>query len=702
MLITISLALITLFLYLVVLNFFLGLFIIHRNPKQKINCSFALYCFALAVWMFSLFSSQYSEYNSIIWSKLSFLTQLIIIIDVWYISFLYPKKEKSLKSGALIIGSALFSVFFILLFFTPYFIDQYGSFGEGLLLFTTILWIPIAWTILNFYKKFPKTIGLEKQQLKYIFWSYIFWAVNANFLANIFNIIGNDIAYLSFCGLSSLIATSAVFYTIARYRLLDIRLLVAKAVVYSLLANVVIVVYTVSIFLIGLYIYDVQLSTVNLIVTLSLTLLATLTVAPVKKALEKMTYRAFLKDKIKQNEALADFAHLFFSSKTIKNLSYNFSLKLSKALKIEKVVFVFNKNNNLQVLPSKLQLSIEPKEYDQIIKNKQPVLAFDDLKENYTKKMFRLLRVYYAYTFVKKEYSAILFLGFKANGDIYFEDERNFLKILLPQYFIALERILSYEKLKDFNKAMATEVKEATKDLRDTNIKLKKNIKLKNEVISVVSHELTVPMIAISGSLYTLIEGMAGRISKQSKEFLLAIYNENMRLIRLTKNLLNISKIRTGRIVYELEKFNPKNLLTEVIELMTPLAAEKNLKLEIEIPNKNLKVKADRDLLKEVIINLIDNSIRYTKTGFIKVGYKEDKNIIQFFVQDTGIGMSAKKQKEIFVDIDLLNGAKRLKKKGRGLGLYICQNLLKGMAGKMTFKSKLKKGSTFTFSLPKA
>ncbi|MFC1710991.1 sensor histidine kinase [Patescibacteria group bacterium] len=690
----------TLFLYLVVLNFLLAFFIIFRNPKKRINQSFSLLLFTLSLWIFSLFASQYFGQNLLLWSKLSLITQLIIVLDVLYISFVYPKKQELLNGAALVFGTAYFLVFSFLFLFSSIWVGILDSFTKGYLIFITISIIPISWTILNLYQKFPKTIGLEKQQLKYVFWAYIFWAFTANILAGLFNISGNSLAYLSFCFLSSLVLSIAIFYAIARYRLLDIRFLVSKAIIYGLLAIIIVIFYTFCLFVVGLYFYEAQLTNINLLITLSLTVIISLTIVPIKKTLEKLTNRAILKDKISQNLALSQLNSLFLSSTDLKSLANDFSLTLQETLKLESAIFVFIKQGKTQIFPEQTKLNIDLNQLENIIQAKEKVILFDNLQEGANKNLLRELKVYYVYTYLTNEFSAILLLGFKSNGDIYFEDETNFLNQVIPQFLNTLEKILIYEKLKDFNAALTIKVEEATSSLKTINQDLKKALQLKEELISVVAHELSVPMVAISSSIAAVMEGLTGKIPKSSKEFLQAIYNENTRLIRLTKNLLYISRIKSKRVAYELEKFNPKDLVNEAVELMKPLAEEKNLKLFLEAKNKDIKVLADRDKLKEVLINLIDNSIRYTKTGQIKVGYIMEKEKIQFFVEDTGIGMAPNLQQKLFYGVDLLNAKRTLDKQGRGLGLYISYNLLQGMKGKIAVKSQEKKGSKFMFWLP--
>ncbi len=689
-----NLAITTFSLYAVVLSFFLAFFIIFRNPKKPINQSFAILCLALSVWVFSLFASLNFGNSALSWARLSYVAQIIIILDAWLLSFLYPSKQKSLITAAAIIGTTYFIIFLILIFFTPFWFNPQGGLGNAYFLFVPFSWLPISWTIINFYQKLEKTLGLEKVQLKYILFSYTAWALGVNFVTPFFNINGNSLAYFAFSCLSSLILSIAIFYAIARYRLLDIRFLVSKAIVYGILTIVVLSGYTVIIFLIGLYFYQAHLSPANLLITLSLTLLVTLTIIPIKNFLEKITQRTILKNKILVNQALAQFSTLFLASTDLKSFAISFCQQLNNKLKIEKAHLVFRLEQSLKILPTH-NFRLENQDFNQLLKTNRQVLIFDELENETIKNIFRQNQSYYAYIYQKKKISAIMFLGYKLNGEIYFDDERSFLSFLLPQFFLTLEKVLAVNRLKNFNQILAKKVNQATLDLR-------KNIHLKDELISIVSHELSLPMAAVADSLSTVLEGLTGKLPQKAKDFLQAIYNENARLIRLTKNLLSISRIKSNRLQYELEKFNPQNLVQEVTELMTPLVLEKNLKIKTEIKNPQLKVVADRDKLKEILINLVDNSLRYGQKGLIRVGYNSDKKQMRFFVSDTGPGFSIQQQKNLFKDVDLLDKKNILNKQNRGLGLYICSNLLKGMKGKISLKSEPKKGATVSFWLPLA
>ncbi len=691
----------TLFLYLVVLNFFLAFFIFFRNPKKNINQSFSLLCLLLSVWSFAVFASHSVAFNRYVWSRLSYFSQMIILLDVWYLSFIYPKKTAVMQTAAAIFGTAFLVVFSTLLIFTSFFVSKQNYFGNAFLLFSTLSWIPIAWTVLNLQQKFSQVLGLEKQQLKFIFYAYLLYAFNANFLANLFNISGNDYASTSFSALASLVLTIAVFYAIARYRLMDVRFIVSKIIVYTLLSLIVVLAYSMILFILGLYFYQAQLDGPTLLIVLSITLLTVLTSVPLKKALEKISNRAVLKDKLLRNQALLKFAPMFIKYEDLDSLAKHFCLRLRELLHLEGANLLYSRGDKIFFVPGDTKINFNKESCAVLFTAEKEFYIIDESPEGEIKNFMHDSKSYYMQIFKHKEFKAVLLLGYKLNGDIYFDDERNFLSVLLTQFFIALERVLLFEKTKNFNNVLQVKVRDATAEIGKSNYQLKQNLRLKDELISVVSHELIVPMVAISGSLSTIIEGMAGKVSVSAKDFLQAVYNENTRLIRLTKNLLSISRIRSGRISFEMEKFNPEKVIEEIAGLIQPLVEEKKLIFKLDIGSDNSRVYADKDKLKEVIINLLDNSIRYTKKGQIKLGLVEEGEKIKFYVQDSGSGISEKEKKHIFSDIDLLNDQKKLTKKGRGLGLYICHNLLAGMKGNIAVES-LKAGTIFSFWLPKA
>lgn len=239
-------------------------------------------------------------------------------------------------------------------------------------------------------------------------------------------------------------------------------------------------------------------------------------------------------------------------------------------------------------------------------------------------------------------------------------------------------------------------------DLKSANEKLQELDKLKDEFVSLASHELRTPMTAIKGSLSTILEGYAGDVSSLSKEFLTAAYNENDRLIRLVNNLLNISRIEAGRFNFTMTKVDVDKLITEVVRNLQPAASERSIFLKYEKDGPMSPVWGDEDKVKEVLINLVGNATKFTHKGGITVRATTKDGMIVTSVTDTGSGIVQEDMERLFKKFSQVGGNYARPAGGTGLGLYICKQIVENLKGKIWLESTLGVGSTFYFSLPVA
>jgi len=237
-------------------------------------------------------------------------------------------------------------------------------------------------------------------------------------------------------------------------------------------------------------------------------------------------------------------------------------------------------------------------------------------------------------------------------------------------------------------------------NLRKTNRRLRQVSALKDEFVSLTSHELRTPLTAIGGSLSTVLEGYAGRVDDKAKEFLEGAFNENTRLLRLVNNLLNISRIEAGRLKFNIVPSDLNEVIRAALETLKTQAEEKKLSLIFD-PQENLIVQADEDKLREIIINLCGNALKFTEVGHVGVTTWRQGELAIVAVEDTGRGILPQDQQKLFKKFMQADGTKATKKKGgTGLGLYICKNLIEGMGGEIWLQSEHTKGSTFYFTLP--
>ncbi|MBA3724495.1 MAG: HAMP domain-containing histidine kinase [Candidatus Levybacteria bacterium] len=240
-------------------------------------------------------------------------------------------------------------------------------------------------------------------------------------------------------------------------------------------------------------------------------------------------------------------------------------------------------------------------------------------------------------------------------------------------------------------------------EVQNTNLRLKELDLLKNEFVSVASHELRTPMTAIKSYLWMALEGRGGDLNEKQRYYIQRGYNSVDRLIRLVNDMLNISRIEAGRITIDMQSLDLNALAKEVVEEVQPRAKEVGVKVSMSHHETLPHVLADPDKIKEVFFNLLGNSIKFTpKDGTVTVSFVEKDGFVQTIIKDTGSGIEADDISKLFQKFGLLPGSYTTNQPalGTGLGLYICRSIIDLHQGKIWAESEGRgKGSTFTFLL---
>lgn len=224
--------------------------------------------------------------------------------------------------------------------------------------------------------------------------------------------------------------------------------------------------------------------------------------------------------------------------------------------------------------------------------------------------------------------------------------------------------------------------------------------KLKDEFVSLASHELRTPMTAVKGLISMILEGDYGAVNEMLKDPLSDIAKSTDRLIELVNDMLDISRIEAGRIKFTISSVSIPELVTEVVGMLKPIADQKNIKLEIKGFNA-LKVWADENKAKQILINLISNAIKFTDSGSVIVSYEVRGRFVCISITDSGIGICKENQSKLFGKFTQLGSTQTGRPQGTGLGLYISREFARKMGGELWIEhSEIGKGSTFTFALP--
>jgi len=225
----------------------------------------------------------------------------------------------------------------------------------------------------------------------------------------------------------------------------------------------------------------------------------------------------------------------------------------------------------------------------------------------------------------------------------------------------------------------------------------------KTEFLSIASHQLRTPLTAIMGYASMLKEGVYGKIPEKAQKAIDYIHQSSVRMIGLVNDLLNVSRIQTGKVQLKLEDVLIESLIQESIEDVKLLAQQKNLFISFEKPAQPLPmIKADREKLKQIIINLLDNAIRYTDKGGITVKcQKTETNNCLISISDTGQGMELDEINKLFKSFSRGKAGLSTHTQGTGLGLYTAKKFIELHNGKIWAESEgHNKGSTFYIELP--
>ncbi len=254
------------------------------------------------------------------------------------------------------------------------------------------------------------------------------------------------------------------------------------------------------------------------------------------------------------------------------------------------------------------------------------------------------------------------------------------------------------------NARLYTSLQETSGKLKVANDKLKDLDVLKDEFVSVASHELRTPMTAIKSYLWMALAGKGGELNQKQKYYLDRAYNSTDRLIKLVNDMLNVSRIESGRVSLNVEKIDMIELVTDVIAEVTPRADELGVTIKVDPPSHALPpVLADSDKIKEVLINLIGNSMKFTPSGGIITIYFDTKDdTVITHVKDTGKGVEKTDIPKLFQKFGLIRGSYTTNQvsQGTGLGLYICKSIIALHRGEIWGESEGRdKGAEFSFSL---
>lgn len=258
-----------------------------------------------------------------------------------------------------------------------------------------------------------------------------------------------------------------------------------------------------------------------------------------------------------------------------------------------------------------------------------------------------------------------------------------------------------HDKLLKTNFSLEKKVAERTYELQRAVEELKTTNNLKTMFLANISHEIRTPLNSIIGFSEMLNEEIFGPLNNKQKEYIKIILSSSKHLLQVINDILDLSKIERGEISLSKEMVSIDNIINSVKTITYPQMKDKKLNLQIEMGKDLPNIYADPVRIKQVLYNLISNSIKFTpEKGHIKIKVSRKKEVLAITVADTGIGIEEDKQKRIFDEFYQCEEIYKRKFEGVGLGLPLSKKLIEMHDGKIALKSKPGKGTEMTFYLP--
>ena len=262
------------------------------------------------------------------------------------------------------------------------------------------------------------------------------------------------------------------------------------------------------------------------------------------------------------------------------------------------------------------------------------------------------------------------------------------------------ERKQAEEALRKVHEELEERVTERTRELAQANIQLKEVDRLKSEFLATMSHELRTPLNSIIGFVGIILKGIAGEINEEQKKQLSMVYSSAKHLLSLINDILDLSRIESGKMEIFVTEFKIEEVISEVTQTLTPMISQKGLRLITEMPDEIPEIYNDRKKILQILLNLVNNAVKFTNKGEVKIDCTIDNSNLEVSVSDTGIGIKKEKMDHLFEAFRQVDGSAQRSYEGAGLGLYLSRKLVALLGGKIWAESQDGKGSRFTFTIP--
>ncbi|HEU5187861.1 MAG TPA: ATP-binding protein [Candidatus Saccharimonadales bacterium] len=560
---------------------------------------------------------------------------------------------------------------------------------------------------LNLYRSLKKSTGARRNQIRYSFFGIFL----SSFLAALSNLVLPVVATAAFIWLGPLLTAlyvTTTTFAIVKHRLFDIRLIVARSIAYLLLLATLSILYATALFAFtSIFFPQAGIFGAKEGFYVLMAVFLSFTFQPFKRFFDRFTNRIFYRDAYDSQQVLDSLSAVLVSSNSVKVLADRSLKIINSAIQpsFEHLILIKKGDGfdrQFKIGRSNNAIDCVVQSFEEMAG--QSILVQDDIREQHgslAKIMSDAGVAIIAKLRTSEETVGYLLLGYKASGNIVSDQDLALLRIATDELAVALQNALRFEEISRFNETLKKEVADATAQLRETNRKLKKLDEIKDEFISMASHQLRTPLTSVKGYISMVLEGDAGPVAPQQKQLLDEAFTSAQRMVYLIGDFLNVSRLQSGKFVIEWKPTNLAIVVKEEVDQLRETAARHHIKLQYQAPSSFPTLMLDENKMRQVVMNFADNAIFYTRPGgTVKMVLLATATEVRFEVQDNGIGVSATEQHKLFTKFFRAENARKVRPDGTGIGLFMAKKVVAAHGGSIIFESQEGKGSTFGFTLP--
>lgn len=720
------------------LNLILAVIIYSKGGKNPVTRSYAAAVASVALWAFG--HGMYSLPNrapSLFWFYFTYVAGAFIASQFFLFSTVFPNRTSPprLPPSAQLLSTG-FPLLVVLGLLSPGFlVENLVETGQNrevefvqptYVLYTLGFSLLMGWGFLNLFNRYRKSPGRQKMQIRYV----VAGTGIASIFGSYFNLWlpwwGNtDLMWLG--PHFSLFMIACIAYAIVKHRLMDIRIILSRTIVYSLLLACTLVLYTMLILVAQRFFQDKTGYTTSLVIG---SLLIALGFEPLKQLFQRATEKVFFKGELNPQRLLGELGETFSTIRDLDGLLETTCNQLSTAFRTDHTILLTlmdleeltgAASGGHSVPPSLLKMdhpivqyfsSRPPGEYlkmppkkesllqEELLEARQPTAMVDeDTRNELLSAMTLLQTAAIVPIFMKEQLTGIILMGNKRSGESFFPADISFLEIIAQQAGVAIENARLYRTLQ----RQMEELK------RSQTLQLIQSAKLASigELATNVAHEINNPLTSILGFASLMIEDMGDE--NPHKRDLRVIESEAMRSREIVRNLLDFARKRPTK--RELTDVNV--LIQKTLNLLRHQAELSNIMVKEEFASDLPTITVDADQMKQVFINLFKNAFdAMPKGGTLTISTFQTpthsspetsafgrtappNRMIEIQFKDTGIGISKDHIKKIF---DPFFTTKE--EMGTGLGLAVSYGIIERHSGRMEVFSKDGEGATFIIKLP--